>query len=162
MYFYIIYFQMFIHTSVNIIFKNHYMIIVKYMYDLLTSHDKILSSEIWGVPAHLSKCWRVTWSEKGWEPLCWPISEASIRFFTSLPATYGRNFQRNRFPHDCLVFPCLPNEEPEKKREACVERCSFWHWPGKAAGPINFILHWLSPQKGRFFKQVVLNISYAS
>jgi len=22
-----------------------------------------------GVHAHLSKCWRGTWSEKGWEPL---------------------------------------------------------------------------------------------
>jgi len=23
----------------------------------------------WGVHAHLSKCWRRTWSEKSWEPL---------------------------------------------------------------------------------------------
>ena len=45
--------QIFIHESVNIILKNHYM----------SNISKIL-----GVHAHLSKCWRGTLSKKGWNP----------------------------------------------------------------------------------------------
>jgi len=44
------------HKSVNTIFKTHYVLIVKYIYNL-------------GVHSHLSKCWKCTWSGKGWEPL---------------------------------------------------------------------------------------------
>jgi len=42
----------------------------------MISHDKKIeksrsmpSKEILGVYAHLSKCWRGAWSEKGWEPM---------------------------------------------------------------------------------------------
>jgi len=31
---------------------------------------KDVAIEILGVHAHHSKCWRGTWSERGWEPLC--------------------------------------------------------------------------------------------
>jgi len=56
-YLYIIYIQIYIHISVNIIFKNIACLLLN-----------IQVSIILGVHAQLSKCWRATLSEKGWNP----------------------------------------------------------------------------------------------
>ena len=77
-------FQIFLHISLNNIFKNHYMLIVKYIYEQLRYKTKLWlrfegacsSVEMlkcyilicWnaeGVHAHLPICWRGTWSFVG-------------------------------------------------------------------------------------------------
>ena len=57
----IIHFEIFIHTSGNIIFK---IIICLLLNTFLLFSTAFLSQEILGVRAHLSKYWRGTWPEK--------------------------------------------------------------------------------------------------
>jgi len=65
-------FTMDVSITVDIIFKNHYMCIVKYCISMI-SHDIIFGKiratpqkEILRAHAHLLKRLRATWSEKGW------------------------------------------------------------------------------------------------
>jgi len=62
---YIIDFKLFTHISVNIIFKNHYVLFGEHIFIIFLS---LFVVKILEVNVHLPNCWRDTWPEKLWGP----------------------------------------------------------------------------------------------